>query len=304
MQEHDNRSVPEPNPNPAHPEATTPRRWRRALINGAAIVSAGAVVFGAPGKIQEIFSDDEEVRSDDPAAVAEFEGEILAPQDPYDVPPRAPVTPTTEAPAAVEAPATTTTTEMPPVTIEVPKVREVEPMQKIGVMSVEISGEGAQANVITHDLLTDGRTHEEVSADVPVDILRSNQVLDKGFMWHRDSYLPGWAEDRTDPENPSLKYPTIIAGHRVTDIQGSIHGSLVLEDIDKVQAGDRLTMTLDDGTVAVYEAEASEVVQATDTARLQEMFTIPTERETALVYGCHPKGQSTHRFFVHYVRVA
>src|SRR3989344_3769888 len=78
-----------------------------------------------------------------------------------------------------EIPTTTTTQEAPLI------LREMQPGQKIGTMSVEISGGGARQSLITHDLIADGRSAEEVEAEIPVDINGSNEVLEHGFIVSR-----------------------------------------------------------------------------------------------------------------------
>lgn len=199
---------------------------------------------------------------------------------------------------------TTTTTELPTTTTTepLPVSREILPEQRLGLMHVEISGEGAVSNNITHQLFADNRDDQQLAAGHAVDA-EHTPTLDRGFMWHRDSFLPGWSETVIAQDNPELSYPTIIAGHRITQINDPEFGSTVLLDIDKIIAGDRLTLQLDDGTTAVYEAVSNEAVVASDIESLSRIFTSTSAEERLALYACHPAGQATHRFFVHYIRV-
>ena len=207
-----------------------------------------------------------------------------------------------------EIPTTTTTQEAPLI------LREMQPGQKIGTMSVEISGGGARQSLITHDLITDGRSAEEVEAEIPVDINGSNEVLEHGFMVHRDSYIPGWNASAVSATDRKQKLATIVAGHRASAITGSPYGSLVLRDVDKIQVGDKLTLALDDGTVATYQAVGNEKVSEYDTATLERLFHRTSEKEILSIYACdtsNPAGIPTQgqynpdlRYFVHYERIS
>jgi sortase (surface protein transpeptidase) len=202
---------------------------------------------------------------------------------------------------------TTTTTEPQP------RIREMQPGMRIGEMSVEISGLGARQPVVTHELITDLRAPEEIEAGTPVDVERSNLVLERGFMVHRDSYIPGWNENAALPTDITQKAPTVIGGHRAKQIQQSPYGSLVLRDIDKVQVGDKLTMNLDDGTRVDYQAVGAQSVGSADIEAQTAFFHATSTKETLILYACDtssPLGvpeagtyNPDMRYFVFYERV-
>lgn len=194
---------------------------------------------------------------------------------------------------------TTTTTEAPTTTTtEAVISREVAPGEHLGTMSVSISGPNALQPTITHELFADPRTPQDVAHGVAID--PNTPLLDKGFVWHRTGNLPGIQENQRVDGHPDQMYQTVIAGHRVTDIADSAHGSRVLEDIDQILPGDRLEITYLDGTRLVYEARSNEVLPWEDTS----IFDRASTEDTLSIYACHPKGSDSHRFVVQYDRIA
>lgn len=183
-------------------------------------------------------------------------------------------------------PPTTTTTEAPTTTTEVPVVKEIGPGQPMGFIKVQISGQGALQSEITQLLHADVRTPEEFAAKLPVDIERSNDILDYGFMFHRDTYMPHWRENVVVPENPSFKYPTVIAGHRSTDIPNSPFGERVLMDIDKILPGDTLQLFVEDNASVIYTAGEHMKVFANDETTIDNIFFTTSTTPRLVLYAC------------------
>jgi sortase A len=80
----------------------------------------------------------------------------------------------------------------------------------------------------------------------------------------------------------------VVAGHRVTH-------SRPFYDLDRLQPGDPLVFTLNDGTRWTYELTSIEIV-APDAMHIVDQ----TAEPTATLFACHPKGSAAHRIVAHF----
>ncbi len=79
---------------------------------------------------------------------------------------------------------------------------------------------------------------------------------------------------------------SVIGGHRVSH-------SHPFRDLDKLAAGDVVTMTVAAGTFS-YTVASTEIVLPTDIEVLAQ-----TAEHTATLFACNPKGETTQRIIVH-----
>jgi sortase A len=79
----------------------------------------------------------------------------------------------------------------------------------------------------------------------------------------------------------------VIAGHRVTHDKP-------FRNIDKLVAGDDVTITLADGKVVSYKVSSTEVVANTALWIVDQ-----TSESTGTLFACHPPGSARERFVVH-----
>ena len=79
---------------------------------------------------------------------------------------------------------------------------------------------------------------------------------------------------------------SVVGGHRTSHTHP-------FRDLDKLNPGDAVTMTIDAGTFA-YTVAGTEIVLPSDIQVLDQ-----TDDYTGTLFACHPKGQTTHRIIVH-----
>ncbi len=274
-------------PVPNQPPVTGGEASRSTRIAFGAAAAVVATVFGvqaarsggdAPAPSQAERAEDAAFAGSVPTAEAPDAAVYATSTAPSTVPPAVPST------TALQE---STTTTMPERMLA---NNEILPQQHMGVLSVTISGEGADRPVIEHQLFADSRSNEQIANLQPVE--PEDTMLRNGFMLHRDSYVPGVREVVYDANNPDLKYATLIAGHRMTLINYPHPRSVVMRDIDKIQINDPLAVQLHGVPPMEYRAVAKVKIPYPDTGEYEiiESITDNIFNQDALGQGATPTG--------------
>lgn len=207
-------------------------------------------------------------------------------------------------PVAPEMPATTTTQP------EIVEKREVAPGQYLGTLTLNVSGVGPggelpMQNVVSVPLYTESKSLEEI-ANSGGSTSDDDPLLLRGAILHIDTPLPG---SFTKAEASASHYKPVIAAHRLTSVNGMPHGPFY--DIDKLQAGDSLTISYDNGKNFSYKTVYSGYAPAGEEL-FAELFQ-PTNKDFLAIYACaDANGQTgngvsydpSHRYYAIFERTS
>lgn len=173
----------------------------------------------------------------------------------------------------------TTTTTQP----EIVEKREVVPGQYLGALTINVSGVGPggelpMQNMVSVPLYVESKSIEEVQS-LNGSTNDDDPLLLKGAILHIDTPLPG---SFTKAEASASHYKPVIAAHRLTSVNGMPHGPFY--DIDKLQAGDSLTISYENGNNFSYKAVYSGYAPAGEEL-FGELF-LPTNKDFLAIYAC------------------